>query len=211
MTPKEMESVCRSMTDSFMDYEMTGTNLGMLEHLDREHFYYMTRSYLELALRNGSLYSVGDNHEGHFVFETPDTKGSISGSLLQAKWMLKAFGLKKGIQYVKEIMNSGPYLASDFKKAKQPFTKIEIIAVAKEYQGRGYMRKMMEYAFTESERLGIPLILTTDDERKVRMYEHFGMKMVREHIVSKRATYYEMFKGEEGILIDVLGQSGCAL
>ena len=91
MTPKEMESVCRSMTDSFMDYEMTGTNLGMLEHLDREHFYYMTRSYLEMALRNGSLYSVGDNHEGHFVFETPDTKGSISGSLLQAKWMLKAF------------------------------------------------------------------------------------------------------------------------
>ena len=75
MTPKEMESVRRSMTDSFMDYEMTGTNLGMLEHLDREHFYYVTR----------------------------------------------------------------------------------------------------------------------------RMYEHFGMKMVREHIVSKRATYYEMFKGEEGI------------
>lgn len=31
MTSKEMEFVCRSMTDSFMDYEMTGTNLGMLE------------------------------------------------------------------------------------------------------------------------------------------------------------------------------------
>ena len=194
MTSEEMESVCRSMADSFMDYEMTGTNLGMLEHLDREHFYFMTRSYLELAVRNGSLYCAGDNHEGYFVFETPDTKGSIAGSLLQAKWMLKAFGIKKGIRYIKEIMNSGTYLAFEFKKAKKPFTKIEIVAVAKECQGQGYMRKMMEYAFAESDRLGIPLILTTDDIRKVKMYEHFGMEMMREHIVSDKATYYEMYR-----------------
>lgn len=192
MTSAEMESICRSMTDSFMDYEMTGSNMGMLEHLDREHFYYMTRSYLELAIRNGSLYCAGDHNEGFFVFETPETKGSLSGSLQQAKWMLKAFGLKKGIQYVKEIANSGPYLAGEFKKAKKPFTKIEIVAVAKEYQGQGYMRTMMEYAISESERLGVPFILTTDDARKVKMYEYFGMKMVREHKVSERATYYEM-------------------
>ena len=30
------------------------------------------------------------------------------------------------------------------------------------------------------------------NEKKVKMYEHFGMKMVREHIVSEKATYYEM-------------------
>ena len=68
------------------------------------------------------------------------------------------------------------------------FLKIEFIAVAKEHQGQGYMRQMMEYAFSESDRLGLPLILTTDDE-----------KMVREHIVSDRAIYYEMLReGNKG-------------
>ena len=188
-----MEAECRRMTDSFVDYEMTGNNLGMCEHLDREHFYRFTRSYFELAIRNGSLYCTGDNGEGYFIFETPETKGNIYGSMLQGKWMLSAFGFKTGVQYIREIMNSGIYLAAEFKKRKRLFTKIEFIAVAKEYQGQGYMRRMMDYAFTESERLGLPCILTTDDEKKVKIYEHFGMKMVREHVLSEKARYYEMF------------------
>ena len=114
--------------------------------------------------------------------------------------MLSAYGLRKGIRYIKEIMNSGPYLTSEFSKQKKQFTKIEFIAVAKEYQGKGCMRQMMEYAFSESARLGLPLILTTDDEKKVKIYEHFGMKMVREHVVSDRAVYYEMLREQNRAL-----------
>jgi len=195
MHSAKMETACRKMAESYVDYEMTGRNLGMCEHLDKEHFYRLTRGYFEAAVRNGSLYCAGDNRrEGYFIFETPETKRSLSGSLLQATWSLRAFGLKKGIRYVKEIMNSGTYLASEFGRQKKPFTKIEFIAVAKEHQGQGYMRQMMEYAFSESDRLGLPLILTTDDPKKVEIYEHFGMKMVREHIVSDRAVYYEMLR-----------------
>ena len=47
------------------------------------------------------------------------------------------------VSIVKEIMNSGTYLASEFGRQKKPFTKIEFIAVAKEHQGQGYMRQMM--------------------------------------------------------------------
>ena len=189
-----METACRKMAESYVDYEMTGRNLGMCEHLDKEHFYRLTRGYFEAAVRNGSHYCAGDNREGYFIFETPETKRSLYGSLLQAKWSLCAFGIPKGIRYVKEIMNSGTYLASKFGRQKKPFTKIEFIAVAKEHQGQGYMRQMMEYAFSESDRLGLPLILTTDDPKKVKLYEHFGLKMVREHIVSDRAVYYEMLR-----------------
>ena len=194
MHSAKMETACRKMAESYVDYEMTGRNLGMCEHLDKEHFYRLTRGYFEAAVRNGSLYCAGDKQEGYFIFETPETKRSLYGSLLQATWSLRAFGLKKGIRYVKEILDSGTYLASEFGRQKKPFTKIEFIAVAKEHQGQGYMRQMMEYAFSESDRLGLPLILTTDDPKKVEIYEHFGMKMVREHIVSDRAVYYEMLR-----------------
>ena len=122
-----------------------------------------------------AYYCAGDNKEGYFIFETPETKRTLYGSFLQAKWMLSSFGLKKGIQYIKEIMNSGTYLASEFSKQKKLFTKIEFIAVAKEHQGQGYMRQMMEYAFSKSDRLGLPLNLTTDDEKKgknIRAFRH---------------------------------------
>ena len=194
MYSAQMEMVCRRMAESYVDYEMTGRNLGMCEHLDKEHFYRLTRGYFESAVKNGSLYCAGDNREGYFIFETPETKRNLYGSLLQAKWLLRAFGLEKGIRYIKEIMNSGTYLASEFSKQKKTFTKIEFIAVAKEHQGQGYMRQMMEYAFSESDRLGLPLILTTDDQKKVKVYEHFGMRLVREHVVSDRAVYYEMLR-----------------
>lgn len=194
MHSAQMETACRKMAESYVDYEMTGRNLGMCEHLDKEHFYCLTRGYFEAAVRNGSLYCAGDKQEGYFIFETPETKRTLYGSLLQAKWSLRAFSLKKGIRYVKQIMHSGTYLASEFGRQKKPFTKIEFIAVAKEHQGHGYMRQMMEYAFSESDRLGLSLILTTDDPKKVEIYEHFGMKMVREHIVSDRAIYYEMLR-----------------
>lgn len=194
MTSSEIKTECRRMAESYLDYEMTGNNLGMCEHLDQEHFARLIRGYFELAIRNRSLYCIGENKEGYFIFETPETKGSLYGSLLQIGWMLSAFGLKKGIRYIKEIMNSGTYLASEFSRQKKQFTKIEFIAVAREYWRQGYMRQMMEYAFAESERLGLPLILTTDDEKKVAVYEHFGMKMVREHIISDRAVYFEMFR-----------------
>ena len=149
MHSAKMETACRKMAESYVDYEMTGRNLGMCEHLDKEHFYRLTRGYFEAAVRNGSLYCAGDKQEGFFIFETPETKRTLYGSLLQAKWSLCAFGIPKEIRYVKEIMDSGSYLTSELGRQEKPFTKIEFIAVAKEHQGQGYMRQMMEYAFSE--------------------------------------------------------------
>ena len=63
MNSAQIESECRKMADSYLEYEMTGSNLGMCEHLDKEHFYRFTRSYFELAIRNGSLYCAGGNKE----------------------------------------------------------------------------------------------------------------------------------------------------
>jgi len=74
MNSVTMETECRRMADSYLDFEMTGRNLGMCEHLDKEHFYRLTRGYFESAIRNGSLYCAGDNKEGYFIFETPETK-----------------------------------------------------------------------------------------------------------------------------------------
>ena len=194
MTSSEMETACREMADAFSDYEYTPGNRGMCEYLDRTQFRKFVRGYFEAAVRNGSLYCAGDRGEGYMIFETPETKGTAVGSIAQLKWILRAYGLSNGIRQIREIMRSGTYLSSEMKKEEKRFTKIEFIAVAKDYQGQGYMRKLMDYAFSESDQRGIPCILTTDDVKKVKIYEHFGMKLVKEHIIAKNAIYYEMFR-----------------
>ena len=45
------------------------------------------------------------------------------------------------------------------------------------YQGQGYMRKVMEMAFAEGDRLGIPVILETDARSKCDKYLHLGMEL----------------------------------
>ena len=67
-------------------------------------------------------------------------------------------------------MNSGTYLSSEFSRQKKPFAKIEFIAVAKEYQGQGYMRRMMEYAFAESDRLGLSYHSVEDRDHVYSLY-----------------------------------------
>ncbi|MBR0462695.1 MAG: hypothetical protein IJJ00_08310 [Erysipelotrichaceae bacterium] len=56
------------------------------------------------------------------------------------------------------------------------------------------MSRMIGFAFSEADRLRLPCILTTDDEKKVKIYEHFGMRMVKKHVLSGNASYYEMLR-----------------
>ena len=51
MHPAQMETACRRMAESYVDYEMTGRNLGMCEHLDKEHFYRFTRGCFASDMR----------------------------------------------------------------------------------------------------------------------------------------------------------------
>ena len=46
-----------------------------------------------------------------------------------------------------------------------------------EYQGQGYMRKALELAFAEGNRLGLPVVLDTDAKLKSDKYRHLGMEL----------------------------------
>lgn len=48
------------------------------------------------------------------------------------------------------------------------------------YQEQGYMRKVMDIAFAEGNRLGIPAVLDTDAKSKSERYQHLGMELAAE-------------------------------
>lgn len=48
------------------------------------------------------------------------------------------------------------------------------------YQEQGYMRKVMDIAFAEGNRLGIPVVLDTNAKSKCKRYQHLGMELAAE-------------------------------
>ena len=44
-------------------------------------------------------------------------------------------------------------------KEKKPYIFVGLVCVREQYQGQGYMRKVLDIAFAEGDRLGVPVIL----------------------------------------------------
>jgi len=79
-------------------------------------------------------------------------------------------------------------------KEKRKFLRIEMLVVRKEYQGQGYMRKMMEYAYKIAEDHQVPVILDTDDKDKAARYVHLGMKLDRIRSCGERFDMYDLIR-----------------
>jgi GNAT superfamily N-acetyltransferase len=54
-----------------------------------------------------------------------------------------------------------------------------VVGVATELQGKGFGRKLIDAAIEKSEREGLPLYLETATEENMKMYEHFGFRLLK--------------------------------
>ena len=63
--------------------------------------------------------------------------------------------------------------------AGHAFLYLLIVGVATELQGKGFGRKLIDAAIEKSEREGLHLYLETETEENVRMYEHFGFRLLK--------------------------------
>lgn len=69
-----------------------------------------------------------------------------------------------------------------------------LVCVREEYQGQGYMRKVMDIAFAEGNRLGLPVILDTDARSKCEKYMHLGMELAGTRDFGDFGTMYDLIK-----------------
>ena len=54
-----------------------------------------------------------------------------------------------------------------------------VVGVATKLQGKGFGRKLIGAAIEKSEREGLQLYLETETEENVKMYEHFGFRLLK--------------------------------
>lgn len=69
-----------------------------------------------------------------------------------------------------------------------------LVCVREEYQGQGYMRKVVDIAFAEGDQLGLPVILDTDAKSKCEKYMHLGMELAGTRDFGDFGTMYDLIK-----------------
>ena len=150
--------------------------------------------YVRMALRAGMLYTTGEDGAGYIAFKRPGERLRLRAALPMAKAFLGAMRLKDMIRFARIMAKGGPGLDKQMDRKKQPYLFVGLVCVREEYQGRGYMRRVMEMAFAEGDRLGVPVILETDARSKCDKYIHLGMELAGTRRFGDFGALYDLIR-----------------
>ncbi|MGX8688904.1 MAG: GNAT family N-acetyltransferase, partial [bacterium] len=103
-------------------------------------------------------------------------------------------GFQNMKKFIDACFSDGGTIETRMRKEKRKFLRIEMLVVRKEFQGQGYMRRMMDFAYALAEERRIPVILDTDDRDKASRYEHLGMKLDRIRSCAERFHMYDLIR-----------------
>lgn len=107
-------------------------------------------AYVCGVLRGGFLHTTSQRGEGYIAYKLPKEKMG-----LKTMWPT----LKRLLQLGIAIKRGGASLQDRMDKKKKPYIFVGLVCVREKYQGQGYMRKVLDIAFAEGDRLDVPVIL----------------------------------------------------
>ena len=177
----KLDEIASLIGESFWEYPYEKGE-GALKELvpSRRAMDEYMRALVVAGIESGNFYCT-DGGEGYILLT--DSNGSHPGfcSIWRMTRSIKKAlgGWGKLITFFKKATAGGESLEKKMKKRKQPFVKVEMLVVTKEYQGKGYMRKLLEFAYRMADEKSCVCILDTDAKGKCDRYIHLGMKPVQ--------------------------------
>lgn len=155
--------------------------------------------YVRMALQSRMLYTTGENGEGYIAYRLPGQKVGLKAMLPLAKAFLGSMGPKALFRFARIMSKGGAGLNKKFDKEKKPYIYVGLVCVRESYQGQGYMRKVMDMAFAEGNRLGVPVILDTDALSKCDKYRHLGMELAGTRRFGAYGVLYDLIKYPDSV------------
>ncbi|MCR5735941.1 MAG: GNAT family N-acetyltransferase [Lachnospiraceae bacterium] len=173
------EEEIRDIGDAFADFEYAKSEFGMAYlGKNRQAVSDYICAYVRMTIRERALYSTSEEHEAFIAFANPGVSMSVSSAADILKTIPGRVDTGHLYRMAKGITRAGKSYGSILSKLKIPYIYVSMVAVRKEYQGKGLMRKLLDIAFEEGRRQAVPVILDTDALFKKEKYEHIGMKCV---------------------------------
>lgn len=150
--------------------------------------------YVRMALESGMLYTTGERGEGYLAYKCPGQKVTLRAAMPLAKALFGALKPKELLRFARIMSAGGTGLQKRLDREKKPYLYVGLVCVREPYQGQGYMRKVLEMAFSEGNRLGIPVILDTDARSKCEKYIHLGMQLAETRRFGNCGVLYDLIK-----------------
>ena len=154
-------------------------------------------AYVRGVLRGGFLHTTSERGEGYIAYKLPKEKMGLKTMWPIAKGMLCNSTLKRLVRFAVAIKRGGVSLQDRMDKEKKPDIFVGLVCVREQYQGQGYMRKVMDIAFSEGDRLGVPVILETDAKSKCDKYVHLGMELAGTRDIGEFGKLYDLIRYSE--------------
>ena len=154
-------------------------------------------TYVRGMLRGGFQHTTSARGEGYIAYKLPKEKLGFKVLWPIAKGMLRNSTLKRLMRFAMAIKRGGTSLQDRMDKEKKPYIFVGLVCVREQYQGQGYMRKVMDIAFAEGNRLGVPVILETDAKSKCDKYVHLGMELAGMRDIGEFGKLYDLIKNPD--------------
>ena len=151
-------------------------------------------AYVRGMLRGGFLHTTSERGKGYIAYKLPKQKLGFQTLWPIAKGMLRNSTLKRLVHFAMAIKRGGVSLQDRMDKEKKPYIFVGLVCVREQYQGQGYMRKVMDIACAEGDRLGVPVILETDAKSKCDKYVHLGMELAGVRDIGAFGKLYDLIR-----------------
>ena len=146
------------------------------------------------GIKSGWLYTISEKQEGYIMISEPTSKVSFLGMKDLIIGSVKGMGIKGAIHFFKDMKSSGESLENKLKKENKKFIQIEMLVVKREYQNKGYMRRLVQIAFDKADELGIPCIVSTDGILKMQKYEHLGFNHYQDRKFKEKVYEHDLIR-----------------
>ncbi|MCR5268443.1 MAG: GNAT family N-acetyltransferase [Lachnospiraceae bacterium] len=187
------EEEIRKIGDAFADFAYAESEFGMAYlGKGRDAISDYICAYVRMAIRERVLYSTGEEHEGFIAFKNPGANMSLASAAGLLKTVPGCVHSGHLLDVAKGFVHADKSYGAILSKLKIPYIYVGMVAVRKEYQGQGFMRKLLEIAFEEGRRQAVPVVLDTDAVLKKDKYEHLGMKSVSTQHFAEGVELYGM-------------------
>jgi len=195
---KLTEDEMREFAEVFAYYDYGEEEIGMVPYYpgypDRTSLVDYLVAMIRTANEYDSVYATSDNKEGIIILT--DTTHPYPGiAMVKMMWrMARALGFKNFKDIIKKFQAGGASLEKTYRDGKKQFVQIELLAIKKEYQGKGFMRPLVETAFEAAEQGNLPVIVSTDAALKKDKYAHIGMRLVNTRILGEKSYMYDLVR-----------------
>jgi len=189
----------REFAEVFAFYDYGENEIGMVPYYpgypERSKLIAYLTAMISVANEYDAVYATSDKKEGIIILTDTTHPYPASASFKMMWRMMRALGFKNFFNIVKKFQAGGASLEKTYRDNKKQFVQIELLAIKQQYQGKGFMRPLVETAFEVAKNGGLPVIVSTDAEVKKDKYAHIGMKHVNTRTLGEKSYMYDLVRG----------------